>query len=210
MSLIRRVVAGAVVLIGLASQVSAQVVFNEVLLRRSGPDAHRDQAVELKNQGSSTVSIGGWILCHQASVSSVIPGGVSIPAGGLFVVHFRQSGTNSATEVFFPNDMLADVSDLGLYAAGSDFQDPGNLRAFIQFGGDYAAGRQAVAEAAGLWTSHSFIPSVPVDHSFELCGVSADAPSAYVDQASPTIGQANSCGVLVEPATWGKVKSMFH
>lgn len=210
MSLIRRVVAGAVILIGLASQASAQVVFNEILLRRSGSDAHRDQIVELRNTGSSAVSVGGWVFGHQASVNSVIPSGVSIPAEGLLVVHFRQSGVNTSTDVYFPADVLGEVTDLALYADASNFGDPDNLRAFIQVGGDTSTGRQEVADDAGLWEIHTFVPSVLQDHSLELCGLSADVPTAYVDQENPTIGQSNSCGVVVTPASWSLIKAIFR
>jgi hypothetical protein len=210
MTLARRVVVGAVILVGLASQASAQIVVNEVLVRRSGSDPHRDQVVELLNAGLSTVNLGGWVISHQSSVSSVIPSGVSLAAGGLLVVHFRQSGTNTSREIFFPGDVLAEVSALALYADGSDYTDPDNLRAFIQFGGDPANSRQSVAAEADLWTAHSFVPSVPADHSIELCGRSADSPSAYVDQATPTIGQSNSCGVVVTSSTWSVIKSIFR
>ncbi len=207
---IQWVVAVVVVLAVQAPSASAQVVFNEILLQRSGANPTVNQIVELKNAGSSSVNIGGWVFCHQFNYSSAIPSGTTIPAGGLLVIHFNQAGTNSSTDIFFPGDQIGTTSDLGLYVNASNFASAANMRAFVQFGGVPAAGRQDVAQAASLWTSGTFVPSVAPGHSIELCAAQANLASSYVDQGAPTIGAQNGCGVSTENVSWSRVKALFR
>lgn len=187
-----------------------QVVFNEIRVRQ-GSGSSADQIVELKNTGASAVDVGGWILCHQFTYTSVLPNGTTIPAGGLLLVHFNQSGTNTSSAVFFLNDELGAVSDLALYDKGTfDFTNAAKMKAFIQYGGNPGSGRQNVAATAGLWTLNTFVPPVAMGHSIELCAANATSVGSYVDQSAPTFGQQNGCGVAVESATWSKLKSVYR
>jgi hypothetical protein len=195
--------------LGMAGPSSAQVVLNEILVLRGG-GSHVDQIIELKNTGADAQAVGGWVVYHENISSSTIPGGTSIPAGGLLVLHFNQSGTNSATDVYFPGDELSEISDLGLYANNSSFANPANLRAFVQWGGVPPAGRQNVAQTAGLWTSNTFIPLPPASHSLELCSGVGSSPSSYIAQSSPSIGSSNLCGVGTEEVSWSSIKSIFQ
>lgn len=187
-----------------------QVVFNEIRIRQ-GSGSSADQIVELKNTGASSIDVGGWIFCHQFNYQSVIPNGTSIPAGGLLLVHFNQSGTNTASSIFFAIDELAAVSDLALYDRGTfNFTDASKMKSFIQFGGNPGTGRQGVAASAGLWTANTFVGPVANGHSIELCAANATAITSYVDQSAPTFGQQNGCGVAVQASTWSKLKSVYR
>lgn len=192
----------------LAGAAQAQVVFNEVRYKDSG-GSFVDQVVELKNVGASPANIGGWIFCHQFIYNSVLPANFTIPAGGYALVHFNQSGSNTSTEVFFPGDQLAAVTDLALYAT-ANFTSSSAIRAFIQFGGHPGSGRESVAQSAGLWSSGDFIPGVANGNSIELCNGSPASSSSYVPQTTPTLGQDNGCGVPVEASSWSQLKSIFR
>ena len=93
---------------------SKQVVFNEILIRRSGGSPNVDQLVELRNTGSSPINIGGWQFCHEFNYIA-IPGGTTIQGNGYLTVHFNQSGIASASDIYFPGEDLSFTSDLGLY-----------------------------------------------------------------------------------------------
>ena len=186
----------------------AQIVINEVRPKDSGGST-ANQLVELHNTGASAVNIGGWIFCHQFDYGAVLPAGFTIASGGYAVMHFNASGTNTATDVFFPGQVLASTTDLALYA-NANFTSASAIRAFIQFGGHPGSGRESVAQAAGLWTSGQFVPGVANGHSIELCAGSPAAVTSYVEQATPTIGQENGCGVPVQKSSWSKLKSIFH
>ncbi|HEX7879375.1 MAG TPA: hypothetical protein VF720_08195, partial [Candidatus Eisenbacteria bacterium] len=123
---------------------------------------------------------------------------------------FNQSGTKTATDIFFPSEDLSFTSDLGLYINDDGFSNPANMHAFIQFGGVPANGRQGVAVQAGLWTNNAFVPNPSVGQSVELCG-NGDATmvSSWVATLSNTIGTMNGCGVAVEGVSWARVKSLF-
>lgn len=192
----------------LALPARAQIVINEVRPKDSGGSTS-NQLVELHNTGASAVNIGGWIFCHQFDYGAVLPSNFTIASGGYAVMHFNASGTNSATEVFFPGQVLASTTDLALYA-NANFTSASAIRAFIQFGGHPGSGRESVAQAAGLWTSGQFVPGVANGHSIELCAGSPSAVTSYVEQATPTIGQENGCGVPVQEYSWSKLKSIFH
>lgn len=197
-------------LIGAGTAHAQQVVFNEVRVRQ-GSGSSADQLVELKNTGAASVDVGGWIFCHQFSYASVIPNGTSIPAGGLLVVHFNQSGTNTSSNIFFLNDELAAITDLALYEKNTfDFSNPSKMKSFIQFGGNPGSGRQGVAVSAGLWTLGAFVPPVANGHSIELCAANPGSVSSFVDQSAPTFGLPNGCGVAVESSTWSKLKSIYR
>jgi len=207
MRLIQWAAVMVVFLAAAAPKASAQVVVNEILVKRSGISPHADQVIEIKNTGASSVSLQGWFYCHQFMYTA-IPSGVSVPAGGFLLLHFNQSGTNTATDLYFAGDQLSESSDFALYDS-SNFGSSSSIKAFVQFGA-VVAGRQDVAQAAGLWTSGTFIASVPADHSIELCAAQTNTPTSYVDQGTPTLGQANGCGVAAEDVSWGRVKALFH
>jgi hypothetical protein len=193
-----------------ASAQSKQVVFNEILIRRSGGSPNVDQLVELRNTGSSPINVGGWVFCHEFNYNAVFPAGTTIAAGGYLTVHFNQGGTNTATDVYFPGQDLSFTSDLGLYINGNNFSSASNMHAFVQFGG-VPSGRQSVAAQAGLWTLNSFLPATSAGQSVELCG-SGDATqtNSWATTGSPTIGQMNGCGVAVSETSWTSVKSLLR
>lgn len=185
-----------------------QVVINEVLARRGGSDSHANQIVELRNAGTLSVNVGGWVFCHELNYTSQLPAGQTLGPGGILTIHFKATGINSSTDVYFPDDELSDITDLGLYVS-PPFTTPANMRAFVQFGGVPGNGRQSVAAQANLWTLNAFIQSWPVDESIELCADDPSIVTSYVPQSSPTIGQANGCGVPTQEVSWGTVKSIF-
>lgn len=194
----------------LASEALAQakqVIFSEILIKRSGGNA--DQIVELRNTGSTGINIGGWIFCHQFDYSSVLPTGTTIPAGGFLRVHFNASGSNSTTDVYFPGDVLGETSDLALYI-NANFGSPASMHAFIQYGGVPSDGRQSVAAGASLWTNNSFVALPATENSVELCGVDPTQVGSWTPTGSPTLGASNGCGVGTEQTSWSAVKSIFR
>jgi hypothetical protein len=196
-------------LMTVGAEARAQIVFNEILIRRTGTP-NVDQLVELRNVGGAAINVGGWVFCHEFNYNASFPPGTTIPAGGYLTVHFNQSGINTATDVYFPGEDLSFTSDLGLYINGNNFSSPANMHAFVQFGGVPSNGRQSVAVQAGLWTNNAFLPNTAAGQSVELCGNGdATQTSSWVTTGSPTIGVMNGCGVAVEDVSWAKVKSLF-
>jgi hypothetical protein len=205
--------AAVATLLVLSSPCSAQIVFNEILIRNSAGD-HTDQMIELRNSGSSSVNLSGWILSHLGDNSAILPGGTVLSPGNVLLVHFNEGGSNSPSEIYFPGRELSDISDLALYAANTvmngGFTNPDNIRAFIQWGGVPTQGRQSVAQAAGLWSSNTYLPLPPAGYSMELCNGTGVSPSGYTTQAVPTLGTNNSCSVATSRVSWSRVKDLYR
>ncbi len=200
---------GLLLATALEAQAQREVVFNEIMIRRSGANPTVDQLVELKNTGGFSIDVSGWVFCHQFDYSATIPNGTTIPAGGILTCHFNQSGSNTSSDVYFSGEVLATTSDLGLYINDNGFSVPANMHAFIQFGGVPSTGRQSVAASAGLWTTNAFIANPTAGSSVELCLADATQVSSWVATSSATIGTSNGCGVATKEVSWGSVKSIF-
>jgi len=110
-----------VVCIGLvlASSSHAEVVINEFAYDDSGTDTH--EYVELYNNGSTAVDIGGWLLINGVTVSSttttIVPG-ASIPPGGFYVMGQIAGATQPLGGALQDNKQYYD-----LFNALSELQD---------------------------------------------------------------------------------------
>ena len=93
----------------------ANPVFNEVLYDPIGNNAG-NQRIEIKNVGDATADIGGWWFCRRFTYTR-LPAGVTIPPGGIIVIHVGEAGTDTPTEIFLANmaSLNANNSDLCLY-----------------------------------------------------------------------------------------------
>jgi len=169
----------------------ANPVVNEVLYDPVGANGG-NQLIEIKNIGDATADIGGWWFCSRLSYSQ-LPTGVTIPAGGIIVIHVGKSGTNTSTDIFISSmgSLNASASDLSFYSNGS-FSNPSSIRDFVQWGSS-GNGRESVAASAGIWTAGDFVTDVAEGHSIEYDG-DGNSSSDWSDQPEPTIGQEN--GVL--------------
>ncbi|TFB08757.1 choice-of-anchor D domain-containing protein, partial [Candidatus Marinimicrobia bacterium MT.SAG.2] len=133
-----------------------------------------------------------WWFCNRLSYTQ-LPTGVTIPAGGIIVIHVGSSGTNTSTDIFLSSmvSLNTSASDISFYF-NSTFTSSSSIRDFVQWGSG-GNGRESVAASAGIWTAGDFIPNVAEGHSIEYDG-DGNSSSDWSDQPEPTIGQEN--GVL--------------
>jgi len=167
----------------------ANPVFNEILYNPAGVDAN-NQKIEIKNIGTATADISGWYFCI-GFVYTELPAGISIPPGGIIVIHVGASGDNTSTEFFLSglSDLNVSAGNIGLYINNSSFTTSSNMWAYVQWGGS-SIGRESVADDAGLWTPDTFAPGVTDGHSIEYDGM-GNSSSDWTDQSMPTIGLEN-------------------
>ena len=146
----------------------ANPVLNEVLYDPVGANAG-NQLIEIKNIGDATADIGGWWFCNRLSYTQ-LPTGVTIPAGGIIVIHVGSSGTNTSTDIFLSSmvSLNTSASDISFYF-NSTFTSSSSIRDFVQWGSG-GNGRESVAVNAGIWTAGDFIPNVAEGHSIEYDG----------------------------------------
>ncbi|MSU59728.1 MAG: lamin tail domain-containing protein [Pedosphaera sp.] len=103
-------------LLAVSSQVSAQVVINEIGYDDSGSDDH--EFVELYNAGASAVDISGWTLGGRDNAgnnfSAVVPAATSIAAGGYYV--FGNTAVASKNQTIALNFIENDAEQIELWA----------------------------------------------------------------------------------------------
>ena len=174
----------------------ANPVLNEILYDPTGEN-FGNQLIEIKNIGDATADISGWWLCTLALQYTQLPSGVTIPAGGIIVIHVGGSGTNTTTDIFLSSmsGLSASASDVSLYSNDS-FTSSSSIRDFVQWGSG-GNGRESVAVSAGIWTAGDFITDVAKGHSIEYDG-SGNSSSDWIDQPVPTIGQENGTVTSVD------------
>lgn len=139
---------------------------------------------------------------------------IAVPAGGRVVLHFGTSGTNTATDLFFPALSLPDASgSVALYApntAAPSLADATQIIDFVQWG---ASGQEneATANTAGQWASGSSITGVAPGHSIEFCGTPGQRGIAFWSEvAVPNFGLNGGCATPTVRSTWGRVKSLYR
>lgn len=191
MSLLRCAACAAI----LVSQTFSQIVINEVLYDPVGTDTG-NECIELKNIGSSTIDLTGFDLYPDDIGYFTFPA-TSLTPGSLLVVHLRQSGTNSPTDVYHatPTSNLGNSSGSAALF-NSTTHSSSTLVSFVQWGASNNAWSSA-AVTAGLWTATTdSVPQVAEGHSIEYDG-SGISRSDWFDQSSPTLGLQNAL-----PVTW--------
>lgn len=135
---------------------TAAVVINEVFAVGSGSGF---DFIELKNVGGSSVSLSGYYLCHYPNYWP-IPA-VTLSAGALVVVHWDQTGTNTATDLYTGTEPALSQSgdDIGFYSSANfgmssaivDYVEWGTGNPNGQSGGN--SHREPVAVGAGIWST---------------------------------------------------------
>ena len=166
----------------------ANPVLNEILYDPTGGNTG-NQKIEIKNIGNATADIGGWWFCNRFAYTQ-LPDGVTIPSGGIIVIHVGSSGTNTSTDIFLSSmsSLNVNASDVSLYI-NNTFTSSSSIHDFVQWGSG-GNGRESVAVSAGIWTAGDFVPDVAEGHSIEYDG-EGNSSSDWFDQPVPTIGQEN-------------------
>ena len=189
MALLRTAAAAAL----LVSFCTSQVVINEVLYDPAGVDTGEER-IELRNIGSAAVDLTGYDLYPDGIGYFTFPS-LTLPAGTCCVVHLRQAGSNSASDVYHetPTNNLGNSSgSVALF--NSTTHSSSTLVSFVQWGAGGKAWSSA-AVSAGVWTSVAdSVGAVEEGHSIEYDGTGI-APSDWFDQSSPTIGSENALAV---------------
>ena len=198
MTLLRTAAAAAF----LVSYCASQVVINEVLYDPAGVDTGEER-IELKNIGSTAVDLSGYDLYPDGIGYFTFPS-LTLPAGSCCVVHLRQTGSNSVSDVYHetPTSNLGNSSGSVALFNGTTHSSS-TLASFVQWGAGGKAWSSA-ATSAGFWTSVAdSVAAVAEGHSIEYDGTGI-SPSDWFDQSSPTIGSENALAV-----TWKTFEAVW-
>lgn len=173
-------------------QVFAGVVINEVLFDPAGFDTGLEW-VELYNSGTASENISGWELYPDGVGYFTFPGNFSIPSRGFVVVRLRTAGTNTATDLYFPQaagNMGNTSGSTALFSGEPRGKD--TMKSFVQWGRSGETW-ETDAEKAGLWTKGTFISGLIEGNSIGLStdGIAGGGSSAWKVSAS-TAGSYNN------------------
>ena len=166
------------------------VTMTEVLYDPIGVDTGLEW-VELKNTGSYTIDLGGYVMhCDNITTTYdfVFPTFSLLP-GSKVVIHLRTSGTNSATDLYWPDtgsDNMGNTSgSVGLFKDAT--KDPSVMVDFVQYGaGDQDGENKAVT--AGIWNEDDFVADAPEGYSIQLISADNNLSTDWFGQSSPNPG----------------------
>jgi plastocyanin len=180
--------------------------------------AHDHDFVEIANLGDASGNLGRYRLSLAGETPLVLPlRDIVVPSQGRVVVNLNQSGTNTATQLYFPAGpgvTIGPVGSAALYCATTAPADTAMTNAMLMV--DYVQWavpgwrNETTAGTAGLWTIGDVVPAVAEGHSIEFCGTRADRGLLFWQGSpTPTPGGIN-CLTPVISATWGRLKTLYR
>ena len=182
-----------VLLLGLTTSSSGQLVINEVLFNPSGTDSGR-QLIELRNPGAAAFDMGEtgyWLYWPPARWQ--FPPGVTVPAGGNIVVHINRPGEPGDGEYFTGvagTRNLAASDAVGLFRSNA-FTDPAAVLDFVQWGSGGHNGEE-IANMAGVWTPLDFVDVSTLREGASISyDGSGDGGESWCVDGTPTLGSDN-------------------
>ena len=167
-----------------------RITISEVLYDPSGTDAGLEW-IELTNTGGYTADLGGYVL-HCDNITTpydfVFPTFSLLP-GSKVVVHLRTSGSNSATDLYWPDtggtNMGNSYGSAGLFKDIS--KDSSVMVDFVQYGAGDQDGEEK-AKTAGIWSEDDFVADVAEGHSIQLISADNNSSADWFDQLAPNPG----------------------
>jgi plastocyanin len=177
--------------------------------------AHDHDFVEIANLGDATGNLGRYRLSLGGQTPLVFPlRDIVVPSNGRVVVNLNQTGTNTATQLYFPVVTIGPSGSAGLYCATTYVPDTTITNSalmvdYVQWGSP-GWRNEFTAATAGLWNVGDFAPSVADGHSIEFCGMRVDhGVSSWQGSPTPTPGGVN-CATPVISTTWGRLKTLYR
>lgn len=185
-------------LLGLTTVSYGQLQLNEIVSNPVGLNTSL-QVVELRNAGGSTYDTGQsppWLFFSPARYQ--LPKNVSIPAGGIVLVHINSPGASTSTDFYTGSSGMRNLEAYGPDAVGlfatNLFTDPNEILDFVQWGGAGNVG-EMIAIEAGIWPGQVFVDVDALREGASLVYDGAgNAPSDWCVDGTPSPGQLNdSC-----------------
>jgi len=170
-----------------------KATISEVFYNAVGTDTGKEW-IEIKNTGGYALDMTGYVLHFDSLVSTydyIFPA-FSLASGSRVVVHPRTTGTNSATDLYWPDTNSTNMGNtygsIGLFKSLP--KDSTTIVDYVEYG---SAGNDGEVKASTavppIWTAGMFVPIIPTEgHSMELIGADNNLATDWQDQAVPTPG----------------------
>ncbi|MEA3398410.1 MAG: lamin tail domain-containing protein, partial [Patescibacteria group bacterium] len=178
-----------------------EIIINEIYYR---PETAGEGWIELYNRSDNMVSIDSYELKHKGNTAYVVPDIDDINPHSYVIVHWNQTGINSATDLYTGNiGVNLDVygGDIVLENSGIDIID------YVEYGGSgYVNESTAVSE--GEWMAGDYIPHCVYGQSIGRKSTEGDDSNKSSDWqtfSSPTPDYANMGGDTTVPSAVSSV-----
>jgi hypothetical protein len=169
-------------------------VISEVLVDPVGANGG-NQIVEITNVSGAAFNPAGWQICAPFTYGSLA--NIEIPDRGVVRLHLGASGTNTATDQFFPGfqfRLLGGSDTFSLYVPTQLFL-PDQMRDFVSWGGGQARTGEAVS--VGLWPSTAVSVTLPAGEGKSIARINTgNEPGAWIQENNPTLGSLNLEGTF--------------
>ncbi|MFI5370575.1 MAG: hypothetical protein ACHQ52_03380 [Candidatus Eisenbacteria bacterium] len=177
--------------------------------------AHDHDFVEIANVGDASGNLGRYRLSVSGQTPLILPlRDIVVGSGSRVVAYLNQSGTNTASQLFFPGVSLDAAGSAALYCATTSVVDTAMTNDklmvdYVQWGSP-GYRNEATANTAGLWTTGDVVPAVADGHSIEFCGTRVEhGVGFWQGNPTPTPGGVN-CITPVISISWGRIKTLYR
>ena len=185
--------------------------------------------VQVSNLGTD----GGFIDFFRmswvsATTQTITNTSVFVGAGSAITLHFNASGTNNATNLFFPAmPELGTQGSFALYVPNSTstgssapaaLTDPDQIVDYVEWGtpGQAAMPNRTTAVSASFWTAgdavntDALLPGGGAGYSISFCGARNEHGASFWQISTPNFGTAARCVTPVKSPTWGRIKALYR
>jgi hypothetical protein len=147
--------------------------------------------IEIINTGTAAADVSGWNVCSPPACFAV-PAATTIAAGGFLVIHWNQTGTDTASEKFTGSQPALDATPQVVLYVDDNLALSRRIRDFVKWASP-PGGRVDQAVFAGQWPTASSATGNPADgqSTARTPGANTEAPADWVVDPTPSIGSAN-------------------
>lgn len=133
------------------------VVINKVMFNPGGTDTGLEW-IELFNGNQTDTNLSGWQLYADAAGYFSFPSSFVLGPSKHVVVHIRQSGTDSSTDLYYPVGSSSNMGNTSGSATLFNAEPRGKdtIKSFVEWGKSAETWESAAADA-GMWGKGTFI-----------------------------------------------------
>lgn len=185
--------------------------------------------VQISNLGTAAGFLDSFRMCWVTGTPQAITGtNVSVAAGAAINLHFNASGTNTATDLYFP--ALPELPTQGSFAlyvpnttstgstSPASLADATQIIDYVEWGspGQAAKPNQATAVSAGFWAASDAVntdgqlPAGGAGYSISFCGAPTDHGASAWQISRPNFGTSARCATPTRNPTWGRIKALYR
>lgn len=166
-----------------------------------------------------------WVTATTQTITNT---NVAVAAGAAVNLHFNATGSNTATDLYFPAmPELGTQGSFALYVPNSTstgstvpaaLGDATQIIDYVEWGtpGQAAQPNQATAVGASFWAptdavnTDAQLPGGGAGYSISFCGSATDHGASFWKISRPNFGTQARCVTPTLNPTWGRIKTLYR